>query len=1103
MQPEYPSHGGIKCMNVDEKQEVEHFASTILHKYFCDGDIDFLISTFTPDIVWLGAGKEQKAEGAQAVSNCFLAARNELMACRMWDEEYVVVRQAPGIYLCESRSWLESVEPGMLLRIQQRITFLFRRENGELKTAHIHNSVPFSAIKSQEMFPFESAREAFKQLQHRVGEQDRQIELMLSQLPGGMLICYPNPRYTAKWISDGLYRMLGYTNLESFRERTANTCTGFILPKDYTQMYAQVKHSLFTGDSYSVEYRALKQDGSIIWVLDIGKQYIDTDGETVISCFITDITNRVKRDFEIRKANQEITRQANFLSLLYNTIPCGIMQFVFEPIPKVITINPRALEIYGYAASEYVAADHNLFDSVTKSDQPRIYNLIKDLAQKGGRVVYEREVLRKDETACWINVIMERLVNADGIEVIQAIFTDITERKKFQLEREQDQLIENQSLRAAVCSAYQLIIRANLSQDSYESFSEQGYISNVKASGTLTELIQEAFKGISPSYQNDFIATFSPEKMVKRFMKGEVEIYMEHPRMGDDGKYHWISTHCIRVESPNSHDILCIILLKILDEQRAEKTRQEQLLRDALAAAKAANQAKSDFLSRMSHDIRTPMNAIIGMSTIGQLKINERERVLSCFNKIDASSHYLLSLINDILDMSRIESGKMSLSRTTFDFNELLFQLNAIIYPQAVDYGIVYNVYHTEPLEKYYIGDALRINQILMNLVSNAVKFTPAGGNISVHIRERNRGNGFAHLEFMISDSGIGISQSFMQRIFLPFEQENIDIARNKVGSGLGLSIVYNLVQLMGGSIDVQSEKGCGTTFTVIIPLELVADDAEVEAKRKSRELLKGLYVLVVDDDEIVGEQAATIMKEIGAESLWVNSGPKALEAVRVMKDSELYFDVALIDWKMPDMDGIETTRQIRKLTGPDTTIIIITAYDWSAIEAEAREAGVNYFLAKPLFRSAICDTLMHLKVETHHQPKEPKVEQRWAGKRLLLVEDNELNLEIAKSLLEMLGLVIDTAENGQIAVEKIQEAEKGFYQGVLMDIRMPVLDGLNATRAIRALPQTDNRHIPIIAMTANAFDEDKELAALAGMNDYMVKPIDMSELISMLQRWL
>lgn len=1086
-----------------EKREVEAFASTLLRRYFCDGDIDFLVSTFTPDIIWLGAGERQKAEGAKAVAAQFNAARHELMACRMWDEEYVVIRQAPGVYLCEGRSWIESVDPGMLLRLQQRITFIFRRENGELKTAHIHHSIPFSAIKADEMFPFETAKQAFKSLEHRLGEKERQIELMLSQLPGGMLICYPDEDFTAKWIGDGLYRMLGYTSLETFRQMTNNCCSGFILPEDYASIREQVARSLAVGDSYSVEYRARKRDGSVIWVMDVGKQYTDTDDETVISCFITDITSRVRQQLEIRQANQEIARQANFLSMLYNTVPCGIIQFVFEPAPRIITINARALEIYGYSPGEYAATSQDPFDSVLEHDLSHIRKLVENLARQGGRVLYEREARRKDGSTYWLDVIMERLINADGIEVIQAIFTDITEKKKFELEREQEQLIENRSLRVAVCSAYQLIIRANLSHGLYESFSEQDYIVTVPPKGRVEDLAHEFINGVPSSYREELLATFSLEEMVRRFSNGEKEVYMEYPRMGADRQYHWVSLHCIRVDLPGSDDVLCIILVKILDEQRAEKTRQEQLLRDALASAKAANQAKSDFLSRMSHDIRTPMNAIIGMSTIGQLKIDERERVLSCFSKIDASSRYLLSLINDILDMARIESGKMSLSRTAFDFSELVSQLNSIICPQAADCGVIYNVYHAEPLERRYIGDALRVNQVLMNLLSNALKFTPAGGTISLHIRELHRANGFAHMEFAVTDSGIGMSRTFMERLFQPFEQESADVARNKVGSGLGLSIVYNLVQLMGGTIDVQSEKGRGTTFTVCFPLELLADDAEAETKRKSRELLTGLSVLVVDDDELVGEQAAAIMDAIGAVSLWVDSGVKAVDAVRDAMWQGRYFDVALIDWKMPDMDGIETTRRIRKLTGPDTTIIIITACDWSAIEAEGRKAGADDFIAKPLFQATLYDTFLRLNRETPREGKEPESAERCSGKRLLLVEDNELNMEIAKSLLEMHGMLVDTAENGQIAVQKMQEAASGHYQGVLMDIRMPVLDGLDATRAIRASPHPDALRIPIIAMSANAFNEDKELAAAAGMNDYMVKPIDVAELFSILHRWL
>lgn len=311
-------------MTVAEQREVEALAAKILHRYFCESDVDFLISTFTPDIVWLGGAAHHKAEGAEAVARCFLDSRNALLRCRMWDEEYIVVEQAPGVYLCEGMSWLESLDPGTAMRIQQRITFIFRRDaDGGLKTAHIHNSVPFNSFKSHEMFPIEAARETFRKLQHRLNEQDRQIELMLRHLPGGMMICYPDDRNTTKWLSNGLCRMLGYENAEDYRNSTGNSCSGFILPEDYEEVQKQVRASFLHSDTYSVEYRVRRRDGNLFWALDIGKRFVDADGETVISCFIADISDRVAAEQELRRANRENARQARFLSRLYNTVPCG------------------------------------------------------------------------------------------------------------------------------------------------------------------------------------------------------------------------------------------------------------------------------------------------------------------------------------------------------------------------------------------------------------------------------------------------------------------------------------------------------------------------------------------------------------------------------------------------------------------------------------------------------------------------------------------------------------------------------------------------------------------------------------------------------------
>ena len=347
-------------------------------------------------------------------------------------------------------------------------------------------------------------------------------------------------------------------------------------------------------------------------------------------------------------------------------------------------------------------------------------------------------------------------------------------------------------------------------------------------------------------------------------------------------------------------------------------------------------------------------------------------------------------------------------------------------------------------MDRFYRGDSLRLNQILMNLLSNALKFTPEGGRITLTIKEEKRENPYVYLQFTVKDTGIGMSREFLKWIYKPFEQESLDIARNQTGSGLGLSIVHNLTRLMGGTISVDSERGKGTLFVLSIPFRLVDEAASAAECRGQEQLLKGSRVLVVDDDSIVGEQAAHILDGNGAVSTWVESGRKAVDEVSRAINEQDPYDLALIDWKMPDMDGVETTRQIRRLVGKDTMIIIISAYDWSDIEKEAREAGADYFIAKPLFASAVCSTLSGLKLNRRGAENRTYHIQ---GRKVLLVEDNEMNREIARALLEMQGIVVEEAQNGQIAVDKCREAAAGEYLAVLMDIRMPVMDGLEAAR--------------------------------------------------------
>lgn len=954
-------------------EQVETLARNILKKYFCDSDVEFMISRFAEDIVWLGGGEKQKAEGREAVAAHFLAGKRDMISCDMSEEEYETRVIGPGCYLCEGVCRLQSKpELNVYIRTQQRCTFVFREAGGKLEIVHIHNSIPFSAVKDDELFPMEAAKEAYSRLERKLRKRDR--------------------------------------------------------------------------------------------------------------------------DFE---------RQAQFLSRLYNSVPCGIVQFAAEPPYEVININRMVWEFYGFSSEEeYRKEIRSPLDLVFANDRNGIIAKVENLRLNGDTVSYVRESRRKSGEKVWISAFLGKIVNADGRVVIQAVFTDVTEIKQFEITREQERLLENRSLRAAICTAYPLIMSVNLTRDTYNCFIEEHMTHLMSRSGSFTKLTESSIPMVYPSYREDFAAAFNREDIIRRFAAGEREIYMELQEKGTDGKYHWISVHLIYVENPFNSDVMAINLIKTLDRQRADQARQEQLLRDALATAKAADQAKSDFLSRMSHDIRTPMNAIIGMSTIGQLKGEDTKAMKDCFQKIDASSRYLLSLINDILDMSKIETGKLEIAHEHFDFSEIIEEMNQIIYPQAVNRNLSYEVYHQEPLERHYIGDALRLKQILMNLLSNSLKFTPEGGQLIIHIREQKRTNGFAYIEFCIRDTGVGMSDEFKERIFQPFEQETPERGRNNVGSGLGLSIVYNLVQLMGGTIQVESEKYVGTAFTVTLPFKLVSDDAQREEERKRQELMKDLKVLVVDDDMFIGQQTAVILDEIGAYTVWVDSGFKAIRAVKASLEQGRLYDIAMIDWKMPDMDGMETARHIRRLVGPDTMIIMITAYDWANIEEEAREAGVDLFISKPLFKTAIFDAFSKAAardtgINRKHQERRVF---RLEGRRILLVEDNDMNREIAETLLELNGMIVESAVNGAQAVELFAERPEGSFEAVLMDIRMPVMDGLKATETIRSLNRRDARSIPILAMTANAFEEDKIQALKAGMSGYLVKPLDVNVLMEELE---
>ena len=538
-------------------------------------------------------------------------------------------------------------------------------------------------------------------------------------------------------------------------------------------------------------------------------------------------------------------------------------------------------------------------------------------------------------------------------------------------------------------------------------------------------------------------------------------------------------------------------------EERAKNLEtieaQHEALEEALDLAESANRAKTTFLNNMSHDIRTPMNAIIGYTGLASTHIDNKEQVQDYLAKIGQSSEHLLSLINDVLDMSRIESGKMNLSEKEEDLAVVLHTLRNIVQADIKNKELEFFM-DCDVRDEFVVCDKLRLNQVLLNILSNSIKYTQAGGTVSLRLRQLSVSpNGYGKYEFTVKDNGMGMSEEFLKTIYDPFTRVKSSTVSGIQGTGLGMAITKNIIDMMGGTIDIRSKEGEGTETVIVLDFKLAGTAREPVRIAE----LEGLNSLVVDDDTGTCMSIAKMLRDAGMHSEWCASGKEAvLRTEEALRMGNL-FRVYIIDWLMPDMNGVETTRRIRQIVGDEAPIIVLTAYDWSDIEEEARKAGVTAFVAKPLFPADLHEVLSKCVGAAAEKAGPAAQEYDFAGKKLLLVEDNEMNREIAVEILEEEGFVVDTAEDGTIAVEKMKTAVPGDYDLILMDVQMPIMDGYEATRQIRALPDPAIAGITILAMTANAFEEDRRLALEAGMNEHLTKPIDVDALKATLARFL
>ena len=778
-------------------------------------------------------------------------------------------------------------------------------------------------------------------------------------------------------------------------------------------------------------------------------------------------------------------------------MPGGFFIYKAAPPEELIYVNEAVISIFGCNSLEDFKAltGYTFKGMLHPEDYEKVSDsIMQQIEQDTDQMdCVEYRIIRKDGAVRWVDD-YGHFTKTDAYGGIYYVFiSDITEKKermesdRKNLRRELDNMI------TAMASDYRSVYHVDLDADDAVCYRADPEDPEQYAEGVHfpfhAHFADYCARHVDEKYRESFLHFIDPANIRAALATENIIAFRYLAHRGGTEYYEMLRMAGVRHPADREDHIVHAVGVgfTVIDSEMRKNLEQQSALADALAAAKQANQAKTAFLSNMSHEIRTPMNAIIGLNSLALRNENLPAETREYLEKIGGSARHLLGLINDILDMSRIESGRIVLRREEFSFRAMLEQINTMVMSQCGEKGLKYECQVLGGVSDYYIGDDMKLKQVLINILSNAIKFTNAPGSVSLIVERTGTFQDQSTLRFVIRDTGIGIDSAFLPRVFEPFAQEDSSHSSKYGSTGLGMAITRSIVELMNGSISVESRKGEGTAFTVIISLRNSAHQGPVTHYIRPDDM----RVLIVDDEEIAAEHARMVLDEVGIQADTSLSGEEALQMLEVKHAKHTPYNLVLLDWKMPEMDGLEVARRIRSRFDNETTVIILTSFNWDEIMDEALHIGVDSFLAKPLFASNVIDEFERLARKNNMSLFKERKRADLKGRRILLAEDIFINAEIMKELLSMKEALIDHAENGRIAVDMFSASENGYYAAVLMDVRMPEMDGLEAARTIRGLDRPDAARVPIIAMTANAFDEDVQRSLQVGMNAHLSKPVE------------